>query len=588
MTTDASTPNYTNRQFIKDVWRFIRPYRGRFFLATTFRLVSDIAILYPAYALASLITFLSNWQPGDTLAPAWTILGLWLIAALVYSFGHWGGKHLGYLLSERAGTDAFENGLEQLTALDTHWHERESSGIKLKRIQRGRDALNKAIRGWFTNIIQITVDFTGTLFVLAQTDLLTGAIFFVFIVSFSAIALSFTKKATDAAHVEGIQEEKVQGSSFEIIANVRTVRALNIRDYLRTIIHENLEELYVRIARRVFWFRTQSLALVTWQMIFKLSVFAFIVYGISQGRFEIGFLILFNEYHNRVRSSSLELAEVSQDFIVAKNNFWRLQETLKLPRRPGITAPDELPPNWQTLALDNVHFSYDPAQAVLGGLTFSVKKGERIGVVGSSGAGKSTIFKLLLKEYDTFTGSIRIDAAPIQSINEDSYFEKVAVVLQDTEVFNLTLCENIAIANPNEAGNAELFERAVSVSHVNDFVHKLPQGYDTVIGEKGFKLSGGERQRLGIARAIFKNPDLLLLDEATSHLDLESEEKIRDSLHQFFKNVTAIVIAHRLTTIKEMDRIIVLESGRVVETGTFEELHAKRGRFFDLWEKQKL
>lgn len=586
--TDAATPRYTNRQFIIDIWRFIRPYRGRFLLATFFRLASDIAILYPAYALASLITFLSTWQAGETLTPAWTILVLWLIAALIYSFGHWGGKHLGYLLSERSGADAFAAGLEQLTALDTHWHERESSGIKLKRIQRGRDAINKAIRGWFTNIIQITVDFAGTLFVLAHTDLLTGAIFLVFIISFSSIALAFTKKATDAAHVEGFQEEKVQGSAFEIISNVRTVRALNIRQYLSAILHENLEELYTRISRRIFWFRTQSLALVTWQMLFKLSVFAFIIYGISQGRFEIGFLILFNEYHNRVRSSSLELAEVSQDFIVAKNNFWRLQETLSLPRRTGITAPQEFPTDWKTISFQNTSFSYDPVQPVLQDLTFTINKGERIGVVGSSGAGKSTIFKLLLKEYDTFSGSITINATPIQAINEDSYFKRVAVVLQDTEVFNLTLRENITTANPDMRDDAALFARAVTVSHVSDFVHKLPQGYDTIIGEKGFKLSGGERQRLGIARAIFKNPDLLLLDEATSHLDLESEEKIRDSLHQFFKHVTAVVIAHRLTTIKEMDRIIVLEQGRIIETGTFDELYAAKGRFFDLWEKQKL
>jgi ATP-binding cassette subfamily B protein len=123
---------------------------------------------------------------------------------------------------------------------------------------------------------------------------------------------------------------------------------------------------------------------------------------------------------------------------------------------------------------------------------------------------------------------------------------------------------------------------------VTDFLSRLRQGLDTVIGEKGIRLSGGEKQRLGIARAIFKDPELLFLDEATSHLDLESEEKIRDSLHQFFQSVTAIVIAHRLTTIREMDRIIVIEDGRIVEQGTFEELRERKGRFDELWEKQKL
>ena len=128
----------------------------------------------------------------------------------------------------------------------------------------------------------------------------------------------------------------------------------------------------------------------------------------------------------------------------------------------------------------------------------------------------------------------------------------------------------------------------MATAHISNLVEKLPQGIETVIGEKGVKLSGGERQRLGIARAIFKQPEILLLDEATSHLDLESEEKIRDSLHKFFENVTAIVIAHRLTTIKEMDKILVIEDGKIIESGNFDTLYARRGRFHELWEKQRL
>jgi ATP-binding cassette subfamily B protein len=144
------------------------------------------------------------------------------------------------------------------------------------------------------------------------------------------------------------------------------------------------------------------------------------------------------------------------------------------------------------------------------------------------------------------------------------------------------------MTNSAQKTNEKLLQRAIKTSHVSDFLGKLPQGMDTLIGEKGIKLSGGERQRLGIARAIFKQPELLLLDEATSHLDLESEEKIRDSLKTVFKSVTAIVIAHRLTTIKEMDRILVIEEGRIIEQGSFDALYKSKGRFYDLWEKQRL
>jgi len=141
--------------------------------------------------------------------------------------------------------------------------------------------------------------------------------------------------------------------------------------------------------------------------------------------------------------------------------------------------------------------------------------------------------------------------------------------------------------NDSQKTNQELLERALVTAHITKIVNKLPQGLDTLIGEKGVKLSGGEKQRLGIARAIFKQPEILLLDEATSHLDLESEEKIRDSLYKFFENVTAIVIAHRLTTIREMDKILVIENGTIVESGSFDERITQQGRFYKLWEKQK-
>ncbi len=163
----------------------------------------------------------------------------------------------------------------------------------------------------------------------------------------------------------------------------------------------------------------------------------------------------------------------------------------------------------------------------------------------------------------------------------------MAAVLQETEVFNMSLKKNIVLANGKEEDNNELFERTLTIAHVSDFLSKLSLGVETVIGEKGVKLSGGERQRLGIARAVFKTPEILFLDEATSHLDVESEQKIQDSLKIFFKDVTAVVIAHRLSTVREMDKIIVLEGGSIIETGTFDELYANDGRFRNFWDKQK-
>ncbi len=584
----STIPHYTNRRFIGDLWRFIRPYKWRFWTATFLRLIGDITSLWSAYALAALVTFFATWRPGDSLTFAWLIIYIWFGTVVVYGIGHHIGKYIGFTVAERAGTDALSAGIKQLGDLDAHWHEQEGSGTKIKRVQRGRDAIVKIIRIWFRNIIQIVVDFIGTSILIARTDWFTGLLFAALIITYTALAFLFNKKAARAAHQEGIEEEKVQGLAFDIVGNIRTVRVLDIARHFFIRFQKNASMLFDRIKNRVFAFQSQNFTIGAWYGFYKVGMIAFIIYGVSKGQFEIGFLILFNGYSTKVRESSQELVEVSQEYIIAKNNMSRLSETLAAQPRPGLSAPTAFPRDWDAITVKDLTFAYESEHPVLRGISFTVKRGERIGIVGSSGAGKSTIFKLLLKEYENFQGEILIDGVPIQQINEQSYFDKIAVVLQDTEVFNLSLRENIITARPEAEIDTKLFSHAVAVSYVKDFVQKLPKGYETIIGERGFKLSGGERQRVGIARAIFKQPDILLLDEATSHLDLESEQKIRDSLHQVFQGMTAIVIAHRLTTIREMDRILVIEDGKIVEEGSFTKLHKNKGRFYDLWEKQRL
>ena len=211
-----------------------------------------------------------------------------------------------------------------------------------------------------------------------------------------------------------------------------------------------------------------------------------------------------------------------------------------------------------------------------------------MGIIGLSGAGKSTLFKLLLKQYENYTGDILLDDKPVKNITKESYLNLTAVVPQETELFNLPLKENITLAKPGQKkANEKVLKKALKVAHIDSFLHKLKDGIKTLVGEKGVKLSGGEKQRVGIARAVYREPQILFLDEATSHLDVESERNIQDALHSFFKEVTAVVIAHRLSTIKEMDRIVVLEKGKILEEGPFDVLMKKKGRFYELWQQQR-
>jgi ABC-type multidrug transport system fused ATPase/permease subunit len=410
----------------------------------------------------------------------------------------------------------------------------------------------------------------------------------IFMITFYTISTFLSRIVYPTIQAVNRQEEVVNGLLFEIINNIRTVKVMGMASALSKAFSGEYGSLYSKIKKRINTIQSRSIILETWGHFFRVGIFIIIIKGILNGHYEVGFLVLFMGYYNSIWMSVSELSDISQEVVTAKLGIARMKQILDEP----VTIDQEIgkqqvPSGWQTITFENVSFAYGENE-VLKNISFTIKRGERIGVVGLSGAGKSTIFKLLLKENESYTGRILIDGISLREINKRDYYKRISVVLQDTEVFNFTLRENIAIVNQDETNNDDLFNQSLKISHVDEFLHKLPNGVLTLIGEKGVKLSGGEKQRLGIARAIFKQPEILLLDEATSHLDIESEEIIRDSLHQFFQSVTAIVIAHRLTTIKEMDRILVIEGGELIESGTFEELHKKNGRFHELWEKQRL
>lgn len=579
---------YNSRVFLRDLAMFVRPYRGVFLFATVSRFCSDIASLYPAYALASVVTFLSTWKPGENVTPLVVIFGLWAVAVTIRTLGQYLARRFGYRAIETIQLDVQRLAVEHLYKLDIAWHEQENAGNKLKRITSGAEAVDKLGRMWFTNCIEIVVVLIGTAFILATVDLTVSIASVFFMVTYYFLSRRLIKPAMSAARAVNEKEEELVGIMFEGLNNIRTTKVLNMVSSLLGRFNRGAKEVIKRVDYRISRFQFRNLVLVSWMHTFRLGALAFIAIGILNGRFEVGFLLIFFGYFSHIQESIMELSDTVETYVTSRYSISRLMEILNTPVA-AIDPKDAraFPTDWQTISLRNVGFSYG-GQPVLRNVSFDIHRGERVGIVGMSGAGKSTLFKLLLKENEGYTGEILIDGIPLKQITKPSYYKRATVVLQETEVFNFSLRENITIANPAAAKNKQALSKALRIAHVTPFLRRLPDGLDTLIGEKGVKLSGGERQRVGIARAIYKEPDLLFMDEATSHLDLESEEQIRDSLHVFFQQVTAVVIAHRLTTVKEMDRIIVLEQGRVIESGSFSALYKQRGRFYELWEKQKL
>ena len=237
------------------------------------------------------------------------------------------------------------------------------------------------------------------------------------------------------------------------------------------------------------------------------------------------------------------------------------------------------------MRFESVKFAYQPDRTILHDVSFEIPAGHKVAVVGASGAGKSTLARLLFRFFDVDGGRITIDGQDIRTVTQDSLRSAIGVVPQDTVLFNDTLYQNLAYGRPG--ASEEEVRRAAKLAHLDHFIESLPQGYQTRVGERGLKLSGGEKQRVAIARVFLKNPPILILDEATSSLDSVSEQVILEALREVSEQRTTLVIAHRLSTVRDADTILVMDGGRIVERGSHRELLTAGGRYADLWLRQQ-
>ena len=255
------------------------------------------------------------------------------------------------------------------------------------------------------------------------------------------------------------------------------------------------------------------------------------------------------------------------------------------PRSSIGPAPRRCASKKGEIKFENVSFAYDPERQILKNVSFEVPAGKMVAIVGPSGAGKSTISRILFRFYELTGGRVSIDGQNISDVTQSSLRAAIGMVPQDTVLFNDTILYNIRYGRP-EASDAEVRE-AARLAQIHDFIMTLPQGYDSLVGERGLKLSGGEKQRVAIARTILKAPPILMLDEATSALDSHTEKEIQDALERVARERTSLVIAHRLSTVVHADNIIVLDHGEIVEQGTHLELLARGGLYASLWARQR-
>jgi len=577
--------NYSTRTLVNDLARLMWPDRKRFFAGSFIRFSSDIVWLFPGWAISEIINILSVYQVGDDLQYFWALVIIMsIIGPFHYITQDW-AKNKIYPVAERMRLRIFEEGIQHMFKLDHDWHEKENSGNKIQRINKAGESAHDIMRLYVDLFMESSVNIVGMTIVLFTVNRMVSLYMFIFFVSFYFLNRLMIRRPSLETYKTNIEWEKFDGVVFESVNNISTIKALGVWKSIMTWLQKSSQSLNEQITTRIFWYRMRSGVLNNYQNIFFLVIFFFIVFLVLKGQLEVGVIAMVILYFQKISASASEFAEVSYRMELGRVSILRFKEIMKAQPTAEISGTKAFPKNWKKLTLKDVTFTFD-GRKVLKGVNLEINRGEKVGIVGISGTGKSTLFKLLLKLYDRYEGSIQFDGRELKDIKRESYVKHFSYVPQETELFNLSLKQNVTLSVDGRYSKKR-FERALNVAHVSDFVNKLPEGVDSLIGEKGVKLSGGERQRVGIARAIYAEPELLLMDEATSHLDAESESKIQEALHGFFNDVTAIVIAHRLSTLKEMDRIVVMAKGKVIEEGSFQSLVRRKGAFHKLWEKQK-
>ncbi|MCK9630536.1 MAG: ABC transporter ATP-binding protein/permease [Methanoregula sp.] len=383
--------------------------------------------------------------------------------------------------------------------------------------------------------------------------------------------------------MQSMQRENEVVSNY--ITGLRQIRSVNGDTYWSekyTVALNTYWDKYIRLS----FFRQLPGAMLPFLFFIGIAVGVISLYYLYQERF-LFIIPLMGIFIFSALKVIPRLANISDQYMVIMNHWPNLESVYQLLSDPRYQRLRNGTRIFSTLSsdivFDNVVFSYYPYQNLLEGISLIIKRKNVTALVGHSGSGKSTVVSLLLRYYDVDAGSIRVNGYDLREYDRASLLQKVGYVSQDTFVYNVTVRENIAFGGTYS--NAEIIE-AAKKANIHSFIENLPKKYDSIAGDHGIKLSGGEKQRFAIARALVRNPEILLLDEATSNLDNESEAIVQDSINRISENITTFIIAHRLSTIRKADAIYVMSAGKIVETGTHEELMEKRGAYFELYESE--
>ena len=474
-----------------------------------------------------------------------------------------------------------------LHALSLRFHLGRQTGGVTRDIERGTRAVSSLVSYTLFSILPTLVEIALVLGYLSlQYDLWFSAITLIALSTYIAFTVIVTEWRTHFRRTMNELDSKASSRAIDSLLNYETVKYFGNEEYEAQRYDDGLQR-YERAAIRS---QTSLSLLNAGQSLIIAAAVTLILWratlGVIAGTMTLGDLVLVNAFmiqlYLPLNFLGVLYREIKQSLADMEKMFNLLDQ-----HREVADMSDARPLRLQAAALQfrQVDFSYEKNRQILFGVDFEVPAGTTTAVVGHSGSGKSTLARLLFRFYDVDSGQIVIDGQDLRSVTQASLRAAIGIVPQDTVLFNDSIGYNIAYGRP-DATQDEIIA-AARAAYIHDFIVSLPEGYDTMVGERGLKLSGGEKQRVAIARALLKNPSILVFDEATSALDSQAEQAIQSQLKEIARNRTTLIIAHRLSTIADADQILVLEQGRIVERGTHASLLAMKGLYAQMWERQQ-